>query len=76
MTASNRHGVGGVLFAMKRGATLHCGYHRGRECWHLSSGIEIRPDFAHEVIGNRRVKSGNDGLFAGGAQTFFLDANA
>jgi hypothetical protein len=74
MTHDPRYGApGAVIFAMKRGATLHRNFYHGRECWSLSNGAEIRPAVAIEVIGDRRVKPGNDGLFPGSkfAQTFF-----
>ncbi len=63
----------GVLYAMKRGATLHREFRGGRECWYLSNGIGIRPDVAKEAISYASIKSRNDGLFADAGQTFFFE---
>jgi hypothetical protein len=63
------HRAAGVMFALKRGQTLHREYRAGAECWWLSDGTRIKTKVGREVATCPHV-TGDDGLFVGSAQTY------
>jgi hypothetical protein len=62
--------VAGVLFVMRRGATLHREYQHGNERWWLSDGTSIKAKVGREVAEHPDVRCGQDGLFGFDAPAF------
>ena len=64
-------GMTAALQQMRRGATLHKHFARGKPVWLLSGGGEVPPDVATLVIGHPNVCDVGDSLFGSElAQTF------
>jgi hypothetical protein len=59
-----------VITAMSRGATLNLTFPRSGSAFTLSDGTVIPPEVALAVVGDVRICSVNDGLFAATPQTW------